>query len=232
MECLKCIREALSLENPIKTKVSSQDNKMFAVLLLDKGFYQSCRVEVASTTAAGKSNVYFVENYPVTEFQSILSIVTPMIPKLEFLAKSRQFINRALVKRLQDEMLLCEDILTIRRCVTNSEICQDWIHAVNCEAEGPNSCYLSIFPFRDSLYVTLYEVKETTDDLCQIRSSASPFMFEPMSVIQIDNKRYRIIDCVVAKKSQQFLAQVLTWIRLALDELTVLNIPKRTTTNQ
>lgn len=220
IESLKAIKSALSLERPIKTETISPDNKMVAALLLDKGFYQSCRVEVVAPGIAGKNPVYIIENYPITEFQSILSIINPMIPKLEFFEKSPKFINATHINTFHEEMLLCEEILTVRKCLTNSEICDDWTSAVKCE-NGGNLCYLSVFPFRDSFYVTLYEVKKADEkeEVREVRSSSSQFVFEPKSVIEIEGKRYQIIESIVAKKSQQFLVHVLTWIRETIDEL-------------
>jgi hypothetical protein len=87
------------------------------------------------------------------------------------------------------------------------------------EDPPPKNVFVSVFPFRDSLYVTVYRVTETTEPICELRDGSSPFHFLPKSVIEIQGQRYAVIDSIVAKQSQQFLGQTIRWLRLSIEML-------------
>jgi hypothetical protein len=216
---LSYIREELSLKNPIDAEVISAATNLNATLILDQGFYDSSRIAV-SFDGAPAELIFHISGYPVTEFQSILSIICPLLPKFRFFVDHPALLTRSVAHDAAQQLRLCEQILTVRRCLTNSEYCPDW--AIAFEEPPPKNVFVSVFPFRDSLYVTAYRVAETAQPICELRDGSSPFHFLPKSVIEIQGQRYTVIDSIVAKQSQQFLGQTIRWLRSSIELLDAL----------
>jgi hypothetical protein len=213
------IHTALSLPNPIDVEIISAATNLNATLVLDQGFYDSSRIAV-SFSDSNDDVIFHIGSYPVTEFQSILSIICRLLPRFRYFADNPTLLTRAIAYDATQELRLCEEILTVRTCLTNAEYCPDWVGAF--DDPPPKNVFVSLFPFRDSIYVTVYRVSETTEPLCQLRDGSSPFHFLPKSVVEIMGQRYAIVDSIVAKQSQQFLGQTIRWLRLLTEILDAL----------
>ncbi|OHT12561.1 hypothetical protein TRFO_03562 [Tritrichomonas foetus] len=226
-ENLSYAQSKLSLLPPeasINANLISSNNKLNASLMLDQGFYK-CRI-IVKTSEAEEELTFNIESYPIPEFHSILSIICPLIPKIKFLSTHPQFVTSKITKDIIQDLRMCEEILTIRRHLTNVEVYPDWNSAFGEENPMKQNLFISVFPFRDALYVTVYHVKETDDPVCELHKSAEPFSFASKSVIRINGKNYLVLHSIVAKQSQQSLAQTLRWIRDSIDELETLTALK------
>ena len=217
VKALSYVQQTLSLKVPVFTEIISTNNKLNATLNLDQGFYDNCRISVKFSTKSEKEEFYHIQSYPISEFNSILSIVTSLLPKIRFLSENPTALTATFVKDAILNLRMCEEILTIRKKLTNIEICQDWNSGF--EVPPSKSTFVSVFPFRESLYVTVYIVEETTLKLRELHTKPSPFNFAPNSVISINGKNYLVRHSIIGKQSQQFLSQVLRWIRDSIDEL-------------
>ena len=220
---LRYIKNNLSLLTAVTTDLIANNNKLNAKLTLDQGFYK-CIIKY--TTETDQELKFHIESYPIPEFHSMLSIICPLLPKVEFLSKNPNLLTSKITRDIVQDLRTCEDILTIRRHLTNIECCPDWNTAFDGENPKNHDLYLSVFPFRDALYTTVYHVKPTDDPICELHHSAEPFKFSSKSVIEIEGKKYTVLSSNVAKQSQQFLAQTLRWIRDSIDELEILTALK------
>ncbi|KAH0794050.1 hypothetical protein GPJ56_001928 [Histomonas meleagridis] len=217
VKSLSYVQQTLSLKVPVFTEIISTNNKLNATLNLDQGFYDNCRISVKISAKSDKEEFYHIQSYPIVEFNSILSIVTSLLPKIKFLSENPTALTATFVKDAILNLRTCEEILTIRKKLTNVGICPDW----NSGFEVPpnDNTFVSVFPFRESLYVTVYIVEETTLKPRELHTRPSPFNFATNSVITINGKNYIIRHSIIGKQSQQFLSQVLRWIRDSIDEL-------------
>lgn len=222
------IKDLISLKDATRTiEISSDNNKLTARFTLQKGFYDNTSIAVSFSSEAEEEYKYDVGNYPITEFQSILSIVCPLLPKFSFLTTKTQYLTGNIIKDAIEDLRMCEKIMTVRPYLTNIECCPDWdkyIKLVSPKDRTLNGLthFISIFPFRDAMYVTAYQMKETSDPLCELHVKASPFNFSPRSVVDINGQHYTVQHSIVAKQSQHFLAQSLRYIRQSIEELETL----------
>lgn len=226
---LRFVQDKLSLFNPISTDLISSNNKLNARLNLDQGFYE-CNITVRFSSDTDNEDNYQIKSYPIPEFHSMLSIICPLIPKIEYLSSKPEFLTSQITKDIIQDLRMCEEILTVRRHLTNMECCPDWNDAFNEEYSRANDLFISVFPFRDALYVTVYQVNQVKDaqekTVCELHDSPEPFSFAPNSIIKIGEYYYKVLQSIIAKQSQQFLAQTLRWIRDSIEEfetLTALN---------
>ncbi|KAK8892173.1 hypothetical protein M9Y10_029396 [Tritrichomonas musculus] len=225
-ENLKFVQEKLSLNNPISTDLISSNNKLNARLNLDQGFYE-CNITVRFSTETDNEQNFQIKSYPIPEFHSMLSIICPLIPKIEYLSSKSEFLTSQITKDIIQDLRMCEEILTVRPHLTNSECCPDWNEAFSEESSKNPDLFISVFPFRDALYVTVYQVKKTPEKpVCELHNSPEPFSFASNSVIKINGNNYTVLHSIVAKQSQQFLAQTLRWIRDSIEELETLTALK------
>lgn len=222
-ENLGFVQEKLSLINPISTDLISSNNKLNARLNLDQGFYE-CNITVRFSAETDNEQNYQIKSYPIPEFHAMLSIICPLIPKIEYLSSNPQFLTSQITNDIIQDLRMCEEILTVRHHLTNMECCPDWDDAFGEEYSKDPNIFISVFPFRDALYVTVYNVLINTKDttVCELHNSPEPFNFAPNSVIKIAGKYYTVLHSIVAKQSQQFLAQTLRWIRDSIEELETL----------
>lgn len=205
-------------------EVSSPNGRISARIKIEQGFYDSCNIYTTSSDSSSRS--YKISGYPVTEFHSILSIITPLLPKLQYFAKNPKYLTRTIAEDARRELLMCEKILTVRECIVNHEITPDWNTAI--EPTPPDNVFISIFPFRDSFYITLYIVQKTDEPLREMHVHATPFNYSPKSVISINGQNYMVEHSVIAKQSQQFLTQMLRYIKAAIEDLGTLSALKLT----
>lgn len=219
---LRYVEERLGLTDVITAEFISSNSKLSARVSLDTGFYDNGSVTVTLSSDEPIEQTFSFSSYPVVEFESVLSLISPMIPKMEFYLTHPHFFTKTIANDAIQDLRLCETILTVREKLTNYECCPEWNKAFTKPV--PSTVFISVFPFRDALYVTVYQVKETNEPLCEMRSKTSPFNFSPKSVVEIAGKRYQIIHSIVAKQSQQFLAQTLRWIRASIKELEALTV--------
>jgi hypothetical protein len=147
------ISNALSLTTPVDAEITSASNNLNATLVLDQGFYDSSRITV-SFLDSDDEHVFHIGSYPVTEFQAILSIICPMVPQFRYFVENPTHLTRAVADDAAQGLRLCEQILTVRKHLTNNQCCPDWMSAF--DTPPPKNVFLSVFPFRDSLYVTVY----------------------------------------------------------------------------
>lgn len=217
-ENLNFIVQTLQLNPPILTEINTTNNKLSATLNLDQGFYDNCHISFKLSIDSNKDYSFHIQSYPIVEFNSILSIVSKLLPRVEFLSKNQNMITSEFVTESIYEMGICEEILTVRKVLTNMEICDDW-NTKAFENSPDETTMISVFPFRESLYVTIYQVEETNNELRELRVGSSPFNYSPKSVIKIKGKHYLILHSIVGKQSQQFLSQILRCIRSSISEL-------------
>lgn len=217
-ENLSFIVQTLQLNPPILTEINTTNNKLSATLNLDQGFYDNCHIAFKISKDSGEERSLHLQSYPIVEFNAILSIVARMLPRVRFLAGNQGMVTREFVAESIYELGICEEILTVRKKLTNMEICSDW-NAKAFESPPDDATLISVFPFRESLYVTIYQVEETESELRELRVGSSPFNFSPRSVIEINGKHYSILHSIVGKQSQQFLSQILRDIRSSISEL-------------
>lgn len=219
---LKEVQKNLSLNDPISTDLISGNSKLNARLNLDKGFYE-CTILIRISGEVDTEQSFRIESYPIPEFYAVLSIISPLIQKIEYLSTNPAFMTSYITKDIIQDLRMCEEILTVRRFLTNSECFPDWDSAFDQESPKNPSLFISVFPFRDSLYVTVYHVKESTEHtVCELHNNADPFTFAQNSVIKIKDKYYTVLQSMIAKQSQQFLAQTLRGIRDSIEELETL----------
>ena len=217
---LRYIEERLGLTDVVTAEFISSNSKLSARVSLDTGFYDNGSVTVTLSSDEPTEQTFSFTSYPIVEFESVLSLISPMIPKMEFYLTHPQFFTKTIANDAIQDLRLCETILTVREKLTNYECCPEWNKAFTKPV--PSTIFISVFPFRNDLYVTVYQVKETNEPLCEMKSKMSPFNFCPKSVVEIAGKRYQIIHSIVARQSQQFLAQTLRWIRASIQELEAL----------
>ena len=210
------------------TDLSSSNGKLTAVLNLNGGFYDN--VQITLTFSAGKQGPrsFGIGSCPVAEFQSVLSLITPLRRSLAFFAEQTRFVTKTIIKNAIQDLDLCEKILTVREELTNNESYPDWAEAVQDKFQDlDEDVFVSVFPFRDSLYVTAYEAKETDEPLCEIHRTPLPFDPAPKSVVKIGEKHYLIKHSMVARQEQDFLWQTVRWIRQSILLLEYLDIGKK-----
>jgi hypothetical protein len=213
------IRDKLSLVTAVDAEITSGDSTLNATLVLDQGFYSNMRISVSFAKSEKDVTTFSLQNYPITEFQSILSVVCPLIPKFQYFESNARLLTRAITRDAIDELRMCEQILTVRKFLTNSDCYPDW-DAVAFEGSPPTNVFVSVFPFRDALYVTVCRVRDEPElPICEMRDGSSPFALLPKRVIQIKERRYSVVDSIVAKQSQQFLGQTLRWLRVSIEAL-------------
>lgn len=208
----------------VSTDIFADNHKLSSTINIDKGFIDNSRISVTFSNDEGTEMVYRIKNYPIPSFHSILSIICPWLPRIQFLAENPQYLTATVTKDALQQLRTCERLLTVREHLTNIETCPDWNSAFEVPPEEDK--FISVFTFRDSLYVTVYQVAKTTDPVTELHSRPSPFNFSPKSVVSIGGQHYRIIHSIVSKQSQQFLAQTLRLIRDSIDELETLNALK------
>lgn len=216
-------RERLSLDTMVNAEFIAPGGKLYASVSLDRGFYDNCLFSVTLEDEPTEQS-FQILSYPIVEFKSVLSLINPMITKLRFLETHGEFLTKTIIRDAIRELEHCENILTVRTTLTNFEACVEWRSAFNKPI--PDSLFVSIFPFRDSIYVTVYQVRPTDGPLRELKTKASPFDFSPKSVIEVSGQRYCIIQSTVAKQSLEFLGHTLRSIRNAIEQLEVLEAVK------
>ena len=217
-ENIKLLQEQI-VNQTMVIEVSSPNGRISARIKIEQAFYDSCSIYTTTTQTGEKA--YKISGYPVTEFHSILSIITPLLPKLQYLAKNPQFLTTTIAQDAHRDLLRCEKLLTVRDHIVNSEITPDWDSSI--EPNPPDNIFLSVFPFRDSFYVTMYIAQKTDEPPREMHVHVTPFNYSPKSVIQINGQNYMIEHSIVASQSQQFLTQMLRCLRAAIEDLETLS---------
>ena len=220
-ENIQLITDLLSKNNQIKTEILSSNSKLYATFTIDQVIYDKGTVVFNLSSKPGEEYEFIIENYPILEFQSVLSLLSPLLPRVQFLSKNPKYLTQLLVEDLLKHLRKSEKILTVRDVLTNIEICSDWNLAF--KKPIPENLFISVFPFRDSLYVTVYQVSKTELPLRIMHSSASPFNISSHSIVEINGFRYQIEHSLVASQSQQFLVRVLRSLKNAIEDLETLN---------
>jgi len=226
---MKEIADILSGNTQIRIEIVSSNSKLYATFILEQVMYDKGFLAFNMSSKMADEHEFVLSGYPILEFQSVLSIISPMLPRIKFLSENPSFITKTIVQDFILDLRLCEKYLTSRKNLTNYEISSDWNTVFNRQV--PDDLFISVFPFRDSLYVTVYKVKRTDEPLRIMHSKASPFNFSANSVVSINNHNYLVEHSIVASQSQQFLAQVLRCLKNSIEDLETLMvlIPERGT---
>lgn len=218
------LQEKLLLSNAETTEVVSQNNKLLATVSLDNGCVRA-RIDVRFSKDDQNEVTYNLRDYPLIEFQAILSLICPLLPKLKFLSENPEYLTAQFTKDAIQDLRRCADILTIRTYLTNSEFLSDWNTSFEPILDPLKP--ITIFPFRASIYVTAFQLEETSEpepDVVQIfHSDISPFNLSSKSIIRIGAKYYSIKHSVVASQKLQILAEIIQCIQESINELTTLH---------
>lgn len=208
----------------IATEINSSDNKMTSKINVEQCFYDNSYVNIKLNEKEDTLSLK-LNGFPVTEFHSILSIVVPLIPRLLYYTEKSEAATITNIADMIEKLVLCEKILTVRQHLTNIELLPDWNNYF--EPTPPNNVFINIFPFRDSMYTTVYLVSETRGECRELHSYASPFHLLPNSIVSINGKMCLIENCIVASQNLQLLAQTLRLIRSSIEELEIVLASKR-----
>ncbi|EAY12665.1 hypothetical protein TVAG_074930 [Trichomonas vaginalis G3] len=224
VESLQAIENILKREE-ILVEINSSNGKVSARIKIEQDLYDLCTIYTTLNAQTGGEVSYKISSYPVTEFHSILSIISPLIPKMRYLAKNPSMLTVTLAEDAHRDILQCERILTVREFLTNSEITPDWASSI--EPAPPENLLISVFPFRDSFYVSIYMVQPTTDPLREMHVHSTPFNYSPKSVVQINGQRYMIEHSIIASQCHQTLTRILRLIHSANEDLETLSSLKK-----
>lgn len=216
------VYELLSLKEPLFIEMVSSNNKLKASMILEEGFIDSARISLILSSKEATEVLFRIGSHALVEINSIMSILVPLLQRLDFLSRYTKFLTPIIAVDAITSLATIEKILCYRPYLTNVEVSNDWIKAF--EDPLPSDVFVSLFPFRDAMYVTVYEVKETNEPLRELISSPSPFNFSPGSVVKIGEKHYSVLHSIIAHQSQKFLAQTLRFIRDSIDDLGTLSV--------
>lgn len=229
-ELSRLVDSLVAIENVLKkemlVEINSSNGKVSARIKIEQDLYDLVSIYTTLNSQVGGEVSYKISSYPVTEFHSILSLISPLLPKMRYLKEHPSMLTEHLAEDAYKDLLQCEKILTVRNFLTNSEITPDWTSAI--EPAPPENIFISVFPFRDSFYVTIYMMQPTTEPLREMHVHSTPFNYSPKSVIKINNKNYMIEHSIVASQCHQTLTSVLRLIRSAIDDLETLWSLKKT----
>ena len=216
---LLALVDKLMLTNAETTEIVAPNNKLTATVALDKGYVRA-RIYVTLSKVSPDEICYTLHDYPLTQISSILSIISPLLPKLKFLSQNPEYLTPEFTKDAIQDLRQCESILTVRNYITNSEYLNDWNTSFEPQLDPLQP--ISIFIFRAAIYVTVFQLEETSKSTILLQSDPSPFNYSQGSILKIDKKNYLVKHSIVASQNLQFLAEVLRYLRESIQELRTL----------